>query len=160
MASDKERIILVLVFICGLLAGVLLSGILSPQGLHPGKLVVFSKKAPNPIGPYSQALQSGDFIFLSGQIGIDPVTGNLSDTVEGETRQAMENLRAILQGSNLGFEDVVQTRIYLVNMSDWTTVNTIYGTCFNDTYPARATVQVAGLPKGAKVEIEMVALKK
>ena len=84
----------------------------------------------------------------------------MSGTAEEQTTRAMENLRAVLQESGLGFEDIVQTRIYLVNMSDWTTVNGIYGSYFTDNYPARVTVQVAGLPKGALVEIEMVAQKR
>jgi reactive intermediate/imine deaminase len=160
VAADKNTIILVLVFACGLLAGCVLSGIFAPQPVHPANLVVFTEQAPKPIGPYSQAVQSGDFVYLSGQIGIDPVTGNLSATLEEQTVRAMENLHAVLLESGLGFEDVVQTRIYLVNMSDWNTVNGIYGSYFNNGYPARATVQAAGLPKGAKVEIEMVARKR
>ena len=160
MADNKNTIILVLVFACGLLAGCVLYGFLAPQPIHPAKQVVFTERAPNPIGPYSQAVQSGDFVFTSGQIGIDPATGNLSATTEEQTVRTMENLHAILQQSGLGFGDVVQTRIYLTNMSDWTTVNGIYGSYFKDGYPARVTVQVAGLPKGAKVEIEMVAQKR
>jgi 2-iminobutanoate/2-iminopropanoate deaminase len=160
MAVDKYTIILVLVFACGLLAGVVLTGVLSPLQAHPAKQVVFTDKAPQPIGPYSQAVISGDFVYLSGQIGIDPVTGNITGTAEEQTTRSMENLQAVLQESGLGFEDVVQTRIYLVNMSDWTMVNGIYGSYFKGNYPARATVQVAGLPKGAAVEIEMVAQKR
>ena len=99
-------------------------------------------------------------MFLSGQIGIDTATGNVTGTAGEQTTRSMENLRAVLQESGLGFGDVVQTRIYLVNMSDWTAVNTIYGSYFTNNYPARATVQVAGLPKGAFVEIEMVAQKR
>lgn len=159
MTFDKNTVLLVLVFVCGVLAGVVLTGLLPYQPAHPVKQVIFSKAAPGPIGPYSQAVQSGGFVFLSGQIGIDPATGNLSESVEGQTTQVMENLHAVLAESGLGFSDVVQSRIYITNMSDWTTVNRIYGNCFNDTYPARASVQVAGLPKGAKVEIEMVAQK-
>ena len=160
IAVNKNSTIIVLVFVCGLLSGVVLTGLLSPQPVHPLKQAVFSENAPKPIGPYNQGIRSGDFVFLSGQIGIDPATGNLSGSVEGQTSRAMENLRAVLQESGLGFEDVVQTRIYLTNMSDWTTVNGIYASYFNDTYPARAAVQVAGLPKGAGVEIEMVAQKR
>ncbi len=160
LTDNKNIIILVLVLICGLLAGCVLFGLLAPQPVHPAKLVVFTERAPNPIGPYSQAIQSGDFVYLSGQIGIDPATGNLSATAEEQTTQAMENLHAVLQRSGLGFGDVVQTRIYLVNMSDWNSVNGIYGSYFKDGHPARSTVQVAGLPKGAKVEIEMVAQKR
>jgi 2-iminobutanoate/2-iminopropanoate deaminase len=160
MAVDKNTIILVLIFACGLLAGVVLTGALSPRQAHLIKQTVFTDKAPQPIGPYSQAVTSGNLVFLSGQIGIDPATGNITGTAEEQTTRAMENLRAVLQESGLGFEDVVQTRIYLVNMSDWTTVNAIYGSCFKDNYPARAAVQVAGLPKGALVEIEIVAQKR
>ena len=160
MADNKNTIIIVLVFACGLLAGCILYGFLAPQPFHPAKQVVFTERAPNPIGPYSQAVQSGDFVFTSGQIGIDPATGNLSATTEEQTVRTMENLHAVLQQSGLGFGDVVQTRIYLTNMSDWTPVNGIYGSYFKEGYPARVTVQVAGLPKGAKVEIEMVAQKR
>ena len=160
MAVDKNIIILVLVFACGLLAGAALTGFLSPRQAHMQKQAVFSKNAPEPIGPYSQAVQSGNFVFLSGQIGTDPMSGNLSGSAEEQTTRTMDNLHAVLAESGLGFPDVVQSRIYLTNMSDWTTVNRIYGSYFNDTYPSRATVQVAGLPKGAKVEIEMVAQKR
>ena len=160
MAVDKNIIILVLVFACGILAGVVVTGLSSPSQLSPAKQVVFSDKAPQPIGPYSQAVASGDLVFLAGQIGIDPATGTISGTAGEQTTRSMENLRAVLQESGLGFKDVVQTRIYLVNMSDWSEVNGIYGSYFMDNYPARATVQVAGLPKGAQVEIEMVAQKR
>ena len=155
----RNGLLIVLIFAAGFLAGVLLTGIVShPAG--PGLRAIFTESAPKPIGPYSQAVQSGDLVFLSGQIGIDPATGNLSGTAGEQTTRAMENLKSVLAASGLGFPDVIQTRIYLTNMSDWTTVNGIYGKYFNDTYPARATVQVAGLPKGANVEIEMVARKR
>jgi 2-iminobutanoate/2-iminopropanoate deaminase len=160
MPVDKNTLILVMVFACGLLAGVELTGLLSPEPAHQVKQVGFTENAPRPIGPYSQSVRSGDFVFLSGQIGIDPATGNITGSPEEQTTRAMENLRAVLQESGLGFEDVVQTRIYLVDMSDWATVNGIYGSYFTDNYPARAAVQVAGLPKGAAVEIEMVAQKR
>ncbi len=161
MAIDKkDMIILVLAFACGLLAGGILTGLISPQQVHPVKQVVYTDKAPQPIGPYSQAVQSGDYVFLSGQIGINPATGNVTGTAEEQTTRAMENLRAVLQESGLGFKDVVQTRIYLVNMSDWNAVNGIYGSYFTGNYPARATIQVTGLPKGALVEIEMVAKRR
>jgi 2-iminobutanoate/2-iminopropanoate deaminase len=150
---------LVLVFACGLLTGIILTGMFSSLEVHPVKQVVFTDKAPQPIGPYSQAVTSGDFVFLSGQIGIDPADGNVTGSAGEQTTRAMENLKAVLQESGLGFEDVVQSRIYLANMSDWTAVNGIYDSYFTDTYPARAAVQVAGLPKGALVEIEMVARK-
>jgi len=161
MAVDKNMIIFLLMFACGILAGVILTGVLSPPQAHTAvKQVIFTDTAPQPVGPYSQAVTSGNLVFLSGQIGIDPASGNVSGTAEKQTIRAMENLREVLQESGLGFGDVVQTRIYLVNLSDWTTVNTIYGSYFMDNYPARSTVVVAGLPKGALVEIEMVAQKR
>jgi 2-iminobutanoate/2-iminopropanoate deaminase len=127
---------------------------------QPEKQVFLTRDAPEPIGPYSQAVQSGNLVFLSGQIGIDPVSGNLTGTVEDQTIRAMENQREVLASAGLTFADVVQSRISMTNLSDWTTVNRVYGSYFNDSYPARATVQVAGLPKGAVIEIEMVALKR
>jgi 2-iminobutanoate/2-iminopropanoate deaminase len=160
VTTDTNKIILVLVFVCGLLAGCMIYSMQCQPVAPPVKRVVFTDKAPQPVGPYSQAVASGDFVFLSGQVGIDPATGNITGTAGDQTTRSMENLRAVLQKSGLGFEDVVQTRIYLVNMSDWTTVNEIYGSYFNGSYPARATVQVSGLPKGAHVEIEMVAQKR
>ncbi len=158
MNVDKNHAIIALVFICGILAGGVLAGALQPRPVHSAKQTVHSENAPEPIGPYSQAVQSGNFVFLSGQIGIDPATGNLTgSSAGGQTAQAMENLQAVLNASDLSLGDVVQTRIYFTNMSDWAAINGIYAWYFNNTYPARAAVQVAGLPKGAKVEIEMVA---
>lgn len=139
------------------LAGFVLQPVVSPLLWPPAGKVILSRQAPDPVGPYSQAVQSGDLLFISGQIGLDPATGNLSPTVDGQTVQVMENLRAILQESGLDFSDVIQTRIYLVDLQDFTAVNGIYEHYFRDKYPARATVQVAGLPRGAAVEIEMVA---
>ncbi|MFA6363770.1 Rid family detoxifying hydrolase [Methanoregula sp.] len=161
MTVDKNSVIIVLVFVCGIVSGAVLAGLLLPQPVHPAKQAVVTKNAPTPIGPYNQAVQSGNFVFLSGQIGINPATGNLTgSSVDGQTTQAMKNIEAVLDASGLGFGDVVQTRIYFTNMSDWATINRIYASCFNDTYPARSAVQVAGLPAGAKVEIEMIAQKR
>jgi len=158
--SNKTRIlILILIFVCGILAGFVIHSVVFPQNPNPVKQVIVTSNAPKPIGPYSQAVQYGDFVFVSGQIGLDPVTGNLSGTVDEQTVRVMENVKSILQEAGLGFSDVVQTRIYLTNMSDWDTVNGIYGRYFEKECPARATVQVTGLPKGAKVEIEVVARK-
>jgi 2-iminobutanoate/2-iminopropanoate deaminase len=133
---------------------------LSPGAAQLAKNPVYSRQAPEPIGPYSQGVQSGGFVWLSGQVGIDPATGNLSSGIDEQTIRAMENQKAVLAESGLTFGDVVQTRIYLTSMSDFATVNRIYGTYFTNTFPARSTVQVAGLPKGALVEIEMVAEKR
>ncbi|KDE56033.1 endoribonuclease [Methanoculleus sp. MH98A] len=148
--------ILALVFACGLLAGFGIYAIIAPPP-DPERIALYTDDAPEPIGPYSQAVQSGDYLFISGQIGLDPVTGNLSGTAAGEARQAMENLRAILAEGGLDFPDVVQTRIYLTDLADFDAVNAVYAEYFNEPYPARATMQVAALPKGSRVEIEMIA---
>ena len=153
-------ILLVLIFACGMLLGALYTLYLAPSASYPAKIVISSNQAPEPIGPYSQGVRSGDLVFLSGQIGLDPATGTLSGDAEAQTARAMENLRAVLAASGLSFSDVIQTRIYLTNLSDFTTVNRVYGTYFSGAYPVRSTVQVAGLPRGALVEIEMIAEKR
>jgi len=157
MAESNKTWILILIFVCGILAGFGIHSLVFPQYQNPVKQVIVTDNAPKPIGPYSQAVRYGDFVFISGQIGLDPATGNLSETVDGQTLRVMENIRAILEEAGLGFSDIVQTRIYITNMTDWDTVNRIYGGYFENQYPARATVQIAGLPKGAKVEIEVIA---
>ncbi|HNX17369.1 MAG TPA: Rid family detoxifying hydrolase [Methanoregula sp.] len=160
MTVNKNIPVIILVFVCGILAGAILTGIILPWQVHPIKQAVFSENSPKPIGPYNQAVESGDFVFLSGQIGIDPATGNLtSGTADGQMTQVMKNLGAVLQASGLGFDDVVQTRIYFTDMNDWDTINRIYAASFNGTYPSRAAILVAGLPKSARVEVEMVAQK-
>jgi 2-iminobutanoate/2-iminopropanoate deaminase len=159
MADSAKTRILILVFICGVLAGVGITALIFSQHQNPVKHVIVATNAPKPIGPYSHAVQYGDFVFVSGQIGLDPVTGNLSESVEGQTIQVMENVKSILQEAGLDFSDIVQTRIYITNMTDWDTINEIYGRYFENQYPARATLQIGGLPKGAKVEIEVIAQK-
>ena len=146
--------ILALVFACGLLTGF---GVYAIVSSAPGKTGLYTDDSPEPIGPYSQAVRCGDYLFMSGQIGLDPATGNLSGTADGEARQAMENLRAVLAEGGLDFPDVVQTRIYLTDLADFDAVNAVYAEYFNEPYPAWATMQVAVLPKGARVEIEMIA---
>jgi 2-iminobutanoate/2-iminopropanoate deaminase len=118
--------------------------------------------APKAIGPYSQAVAApaaGRLVFLSGQIPLDPRTGELvKGTIEEETRRVMENLKAVLAGAGAGFEHVVKTSIYLTDLSDFTRVNEVYGSYLAAVPPARATVQVAALPRGARVEIDAVAV--
>ena len=114
-------------------------------------------QAPAAIGPYSQAVRAGDFLYCSGQLGLEPATGNLAEGVEAQTRQSLANLEAILASEGLGFGDVVKTTIFLADMADFGLVNGIYAGCFKGDCPARSTVQVAGLPKGGRVEIEAVA---
>ena len=156
MAMEGKNWTLIIIFICGVLVGLGIYSLLIFLYQYPDQQIIFTSNAPKPIGPYSQAVQYEDFVFISGQIGLNPTTGNLSKTAEEQTIQVMENLRAVLQEAGLDFSDVVQIRIYLTNMADWNSVNGIYGKYFKDEYPARATIIVAGLPKGAKVEIEMM----
>jgi 2-iminobutanoate/2-iminopropanoate deaminase len=116
-------------------------------------------RAPQAIGPYSQALASGDWLFLSGQIGLDPQTGKLiAGGTAAETEQVLTNLRAVLAAAGLGFEHVVRTTIYLVDLADFAAVNDVYGRHVREPYPARATVGVAALPRGARVEIDAIAI--
>lgn len=125
------------------------------------KKVIRSTDAPAAIGPYSQAVQAGDWLFCSGQIPLDPKTGELvgDGDVEAETRQVLTNLQAVLAEAGYGFADVVKTTIFLADMADFAKVNAIYAERFANQPPARATVQVAGLPKNVRVEIEAVAYK-
>ena len=123
----------------------------------PSREVISTPTAPKPIGPYSQAISEGDLVFTSGQIGINPETGNISENLEEQAEQVMKNLQKILESSGDDFSDVVDTRIYLVNLSDFSKVNEIYARYMGTSAPARSTIQVVALPKGAQVEIEMMA---
>ncbi len=119
---------------------------------------VLSPHAPAPIGPYNQAIRAGDFLFCSGQIPLDPVTGELiAGDITAQTHRVMKNIEAVLAAGSATFEDVVKTTIFLIDMNDFAAVNGAYGSYFADTAPARSTVAVAGLPKGSRVEIEVVA---
>jgi 2-iminobutanoate/2-iminopropanoate deaminase len=113
--------------------------------------------APGAIGPYSQAIRSGDMVFCSGQLGLDPISGELADGVEAQAERALRNLQSVLDAAGLGFDDVVKTTIFLADMADFAAVNAVYGTFMPDPPPARSTVQVAALPKGGRVEIEAIA---
>ncbi len=119
---------------------------------------VSSANAPRAIGPYSPAIRAGQLLFLSGQIPIDPSTGNMIDgDVAAQATRVMDNLGALLQAAGLSFASVVRTTIYLADMNDFGKVNEVYGGYFSAPYPARATVQVARLPKDARVEIDLIA---
>jgi 2-iminobutanoate/2-iminopropanoate deaminase len=125
------------------------------------KKVISSKKAPQPIGPYSVATQSGTLVFTSGQLGLDPASGNLvAGGVEAETRQVMTNLRNVLEAAGSGLDNVLKTTVFLKDMADFPKMNAIYGEFFPENPPARSTVQVAALPKGGAVEIEVIATLK
>lgn len=122
------------------------------------KRIVSSPDAPAAIGPYSQAVEAGGFLFLSGQIPLDPKTGQLvQGDIATQTDRVLDNLAAVLAAAGLGFEHVVRTTIFLVDLGDFAVVNEVYGRRFAASPPARATVQVAALPKGARVEIDAVA---
>ena len=120
-----------------------------------------TEKAPKAIGPYSIAIESDNgFVYTSGQLGLDPSTGKLvGDDVEVQTTQVMKNLQAILEASNLSFDDVVKSTIFCVNMADFPKINKIYGSFLKEPYPARSTIQVAALPLAGLIEIEMIAKK-
>lgn len=122
------------------------------------KKIIATDKAPGAIGPYSQAVQFTNLVFTSGQIAIDPATGelNMAD-LHTETHQVMKNLKEVLAAAGLSFQDVVKTSIFLADMNDFAAVNEIYASYFEGDYPARETVQVAMLPKGVNVEISMIA---
>ena len=118
-----------------------------------------SQDAPAAVGPYSQAVASGDHVFLSGQTPIDPATGALIDAdVGGQTQRCFDNLAAVLAAAGLTFDDVVKVNVYLTAMADFAEMNEVYGRFFNENKPARATVQAARLPRDARVEIECVAV--
>ena len=122
------------------------------------KKAIESAEAPRALGPYSPAVEIGDLVFCSGQIGIDPRSGKMVEGgVEAETRRALESLREILIAAGVSFADVVKTTIFLADMKDWELVNRVYGEHLEPPYPARSTVQVAALPRHARVEIEMIA---
>ncbi|GAA9964363.1 RidA family protein [Helicobacter pylori] len=124
------------------------------------KEVIHSTLAPKAIGPYSQAIATNDLVFVSGQLGIDASTGEFKGTdIHSQTTQSMENIKAILKEVGLGMDSVIKTTILLKSLDDFSVVNEIYGSYFKEPYPARATFQVAKLPKDALVEIEAIAIK-
>lgn len=120
--------------------------------------VISTSNAPAAIGPYSQAIRSGQFLFASGQLGLDPATGELREGIEAQTRQVLTNMQAVLAAAGATVADVVKTTIFLADMGDFAVVNRIYGEVFAHEPPARSTVQVAALPKNGLVEIEMIVL--
>lgn len=125
------------------------------------KKIIFTPKAPAPIGPYSQAVLVNNMLYTSGQIAINPATNELVlDTIEIETEQVMQNLKAVLDEAGMTFENVIKTTIFIMDMNDFAKINSVYGKYFDEkTAPARETVQVACLPKNVNVEISMIAVK-
>jgi 2-iminobutanoate/2-iminopropanoate deaminase len=123
------------------------------------KKIISTSEAPGAIGPYSQAVRSGSFLFCSGQIPLDPKSGQIvPGDIAAQTRRVLDNIAGVLKAENLTFDNVVKTTIFLTNLGDFQTVNEIYGSYFKQDPPARSTVQVAALPKGANVEIEVIAM--
>ena len=124
------------------------------------KKIILTENAPAPIGPYSQGVLMGNTLYTSGQIAINPATGELiTDRIEAETEQVMQNMKAVLEAAGMTFENVVKTTIFIIDMNDFAKINTVYGSYFNEkTAPARETVQVAGLPKNVNIEISMIAV--
>ena len=125
------------------------------------KKIIITEKAPAPIGPYNQAVLVGNTLYTSGQVALNPVTMELvMDDIETETKQVMENLKAVLEAADMTFDNAVKTTIFIMNMGDFARINSVYATYFEEaTAPARETVQVAGLPKGVNIEISMIAVK-
>lgn len=123
------------------------------------KKVVKTDKAPGAIGPYSQGIDLGNIIFFSGQIPLDPKTGEMPEGIEAQARQSLENVKGLLESQGLSFADVVKTTVFLDNMEDFATVNGIYAEYFVEPYPARSAVEVAKLPKGALIEVEVIVSK-
>lgn len=124
------------------------------------KKVISTAEAPKAIGPYSQAIEAGGFVFVSGQIPLIPATGELVEgSVEVQTARVLENLKAILEAAGLSMENVVKTTVYITNMDDFAKVNGIYGQYFQENPPARVCVEVSKLPKGALVEIDVIAAR-
>jgi len=124
-----------------------------------GKRVIHTDRAPKAIGPYSQAIQAGNFLFLSGQIPLDPKTGELvKGDIRQQTRQVLENIKGVLESQKLGMENVVKITIFLKDIGNFNQVNEVYATYFPSSPPARSTVEVARLPRDADIEIEAIAL--
>jgi 2-iminobutanoate/2-iminopropanoate deaminase len=122
------------------------------------KQPVSAPGAPKPIGPYSPAIRSGGLLFVSGQVPVDGATGNLvTGDIAAETRQVLENIGTLLRAGGLDFSAVVRTTVFLADMNDFAAMNAVYGTYFGEPYPARATVQVARLPRDARIEIDVIA---
>jgi 2-iminobutanoate/2-iminopropanoate deaminase len=125
------------------------------------KKIIFTEKAPAPIGPYNQAVLIGNTLYTSGQIAINPENNEMVlETIEIETKQVMQNMQAVLEAAGMTFENVVKTTIFIMDMNDFAKINSVYGSYFDEKMaPARETVQVAGLPKNVNVEISMIAVR-
>ncbi|MEN3038044.1 MAG: RidA family protein [Candidatus Kryptonium sp.] len=125
------------------------------------KKIIYTERAPKPIGPYSQAIVAGDFIFTSGQIPIDPRTNQVvQGDIKGQTRQVLENLKAVLEAAGATFDDVVKVNVYMKDLNEFSAMNEVYSEYFKNSPPARTTVEVSRLPRDVKIEIDLIAVKK
>ena len=124
------------------------------------KKIIKTNNAPAPIGPYNQAVEAGGFVFISGQIPLDAVTGEIvTGDIKAETKKVMDNIGAILEEAGINFSNVVKTSIFLTDMQSFASLNEVYGSYFSEQFPARETIQVGALPKNVNVEISVIALK-
>lgn len=140
---------------------ILLLFLLTMSGGKVEKRIIYTEKAPKPIGPYSQAIIAGDFIFTSGQIPIDPKTNQLvQGDIKEQTRQVLENLKAILEEAGVTFDDVVKVTVYMKDLNEFSAMNEVYSEYFKNSPPARTTVEVSRLPRDVKIEIDLIAVKK
>lgn len=140
---------------------ILLLFLLTMSGGKVEKRIIYTEKAPKPIGPYSQAIIAGDFIFTSGQIPIDPKTNQLvQGDIKEQTKQVLENLKAILEEAGVTFDDVVKVTVYMKDLNEFSAMNEIYSEYFKNSPPARTTVEVSRLPRDVKIEIDLIAVKK
>lgn len=121
--------------------------------------VIATDKAPAAIGPYSQGLESGNMVFVSGQIPVDPATGNIAETIEEQTAQSLSNIKNILAENGMTMANVIKTSVFLADLGDFAAMNAVYAESFTEPFPARSCVQVAAIPKGCRVEIECIAVK-
>ena len=123
------------------------------------KKIIATDKAPAAIGPYSQAIEAGGFVFASGQIPVDPATGNIPEGIEAQAKQALTNVRNLMEASGLSMENIVKTSVFIKDMNDFAKVNEVYATFFDNDFPARSCVEVARLPKDVLIEVEVVAAR-
>jgi len=131
---------------------------MSMKNMSTKKSVIWPSGSPPAVGPYNHAVRVGDLLFCAGQIPVDPATGNLVDgDIRVQTERVLKNIAVILEDQGLGFEDVVKSTVFLTDLNDFAAMNEVYGRFFTRDHPARSTVQVAALPKGARVEIEVIA---
>ena len=124
-----------------------------------GKKIIATDKAPAAIGPYSQAIEAGGFVFASGQIPVDPATGNIPDGIEAQAKQALTNVKNLMEASGLSMDNIVKTSVFIKDMNDFAKVNEVYATFFERDFPARSCVEVTRLPKDVLIEVEVIAAR-